>query len=800
MTQFRSAFALAKHLVVILFVALGHTAPAAAAIDMSGNYVGVGIPCQWTFVQTGTALSATGSCADGPFSLSGTIDPITGAFTVTGEVTGACTNIVITATADGEMFTGTYTSSSTPSCGSGPVTGTKCSNGVTDPGEDCDDGNLLDGDCCSSRCRFEPSGSPCAGDGNTCTDDVCDGAGTCTHPPNTTPCDDGNPCTVGDVCAGGTCVSGAPVSASACVQAQTCERTVDHALSWCIARVGAKMRHCYGKTGAACPPTDPAITRMLAAMASAINAQCSDAAMVQALGYGTAATPATVIARVQEACTGEVASIAARTFGGPQGVLLAGADAPTATCLSNASTAALRLVRRETELQAACIAKSHTSRDPCNVEDINTKIATAESTASAMIVAGCPDLKATTGLDAAMYVDRAAAQARCVTAETHGHSGPVALDCGPRAAVTVPTRDHWTKIVLDEATYGTRCGDGSPYAFWVRLPPTGSPSEKVIVWVQGGGLCVSESDCVAKATNLSSAVEDNRPTTGILSTSAADNPFSDWTMVFLPYCTQDLHIGGGITDTFPTIAVERFGAINLRAALRYVRDVLWQDLAATEPEGYRPDRLTVLFTGESSGGIGVNYNYHYLLDDLRWVHTTAVPDSGFALDNGQQDGVQGLGPIIQGETGNLAWGGRPYQPPYCLASTCFVTPTLQAATSPRLKAVPEEQILNVANQADDTETTSNIFPSIAAWINAVRAAYCANQGLNGVRNWLPAQSTPFHTILTAEPRWSSVTAAGETLPMFLAGAIASPDAVTDHVDEGTLVTDYPGVNPIGCLK
>ena len=413
-----------------------------------------------------------------------------------------------------------------------------------------------------------------------------------------------------------------------------------------------------------------------------------------------------------------------------------------------------------------------------------------------MIGAVCPNLKATSGLDAAMYVARAGAQARCVTAAAHGNSAPLALDCGPRAGVTVPTRDRWTKIVLDEATYGTRCGDGSPYAFWLRLPPTGSPSEKVVVDIQGGGSCIFESDCLAASRNLSSAVEDDRPTTGILSTSAADNPFSDWTMVFLPYCTQDLHIGGGITDVFPSITVHRFGAINLRAALRYVRDVLWQDLGATEPEGYRPDRLTVLFGGESSGGSGVNYNYHYLLDDLRWVHTTAVPDSGFTLGNA----AQALGTIIQAETGNLAWGVKPYQPPYCLASTCFATPILQAAASPRLKAVPEQQILNVvSNQADDLQATANLFPSIAAWINAVRAAYCANQGLNGIRNWLPAQSTPSHTILTVESRWSSLTAAGETLPMFLAGAIADPDAVTDHVEEGTLVTDYPGVDPIACL-
>lgn len=80
-----------------------------------------------------------------------------------------------------------------------------CGNGVLDAGEACDDGNRFDGDCCSGFCQFESAGSPCASDGNSCTDDVCNGAGTCTHPNNAAACDDGDYCTVGDICAGGVC-------------------------------------------------------------------------------------------------------------------------------------------------------------------------------------------------------------------------------------------------------------------------------------------------------------------------------------------------------------------------------------------------------------------------------------------------------------------------------------------------------------------------------------------------------------------------------------------------------------------
>ena len=452
------------------------------------------------------------------------------------------------------------------------------------------------------------------------------------------------------------------------------------------------MRRCYLKTGAACPPDDAGGARkLLAKVATRIAARCSDAATVQALGYGAAATPATVTARVQEACTGEVAAIAARTFGGPQGAFLAGAASHHVSCLSAASFGGPQARSDgEANLRAACLAQGRGWGSRVTWRVPTRQIAAAESTARATIGAKCPDLKATIGLDAAMYVDRAAAQARCVTAASHGNSGPLALDCGPRPPVVVPSRDTWTKVVLDQATYGTICGDGSPYAFWLRLPPNGKPSEKVAIDVQGGGSCWADSDCAAASYNLSSATADDHPTAGILSTSAADNPFSDWTMVFVPYCTQDLHIGGGITNVFPSVTVRRFGAINLRAALRYVRDVLWQDLAATEPEGYRPDRLTVLFGGESAGGAGVNYNYHYLLDDLRWVHTTVVPDSLLMLDN--------VATRIVGTAARIETGSRAYQPPYCLDPTCFIGPVLQAATSPRLKAVPEQQIINVSNQ------------------------------------------------------------------------------------------------------
>lgn len=586
------------------------------------------------------------------------------------------------------------------------------------------------------------------------------------------------------------------VAAQAATPAQKCEKTVASAISSCVAGVGAKMRKCYLKTGEACPGTEQGIAKALTKVADKITAKCPDDATVQATGYGATVTRAGLIARAQESCTGEPTQLLARTFGGPHAAVLATADDTLRTCLSEASKAGLKQIKAEASARAACIKKAHGGK-PCDLAKTAAKIAAAQTAASAKIDPVCPDMKTPIGLDPATYVERASAQSRCMTAAGHADSGPLALDCGPRTGVDLPARDTWTQVVLDSAE-GALCGDGSPYAFWLKLPTTGLPSEKVAIDLQGGGVCIFESDCAGVPASLFSALDDGHPSTGLFSPNPLVNPFSDWTLVFLPYCTQDVHIGGGLTSAFPSITVRRHGALNVRAALRYVRDVLWQDLATTDAEGYRPDKLTVLFGGESAGGFGVDFNYHYLLDDLRWAHTTAVPDAGLGLDNGRVLGVQGLGLLVQGETSPLGWGVKPFFPPYCQGSNCGIGPVLQAATAPRLKAVPEQQILNVSNQIDMAQVTTTFFNDAVEWINALRTAFCANKGRNGIFSWFPARTAEYHTILTTASRWSTITAGGELLPDFLAAAFADPDGVEDHVDEGTLVADYPGVAPLGC--
>jgi cysteine-rich repeat protein len=80
-----------------------------------------------------------------------------------------------------------------------------CGNGIVEFDEQCDDGNGVDGDCCSALCRRVPAGTPCGDDGRPCTSDVCDAAGACTHPAGNLGTECRAPedaCDAGDVCDG----------------------------------------------------------------------------------------------------------------------------------------------------------------------------------------------------------------------------------------------------------------------------------------------------------------------------------------------------------------------------------------------------------------------------------------------------------------------------------------------------------------------------------------------------------------------------------------------------------------------
>lgn len=588
------------------------------------------------------------------------------------------------------------------------------------------------------------------------------------------------------------------VPAAALTPGQLCEKSASDALRKCVSKIGKQQQKCYQTTGSACLGTD---AKMIAAHAStekSVLQKCPDQPTVAAALYGPVLTPAGLVARMNEACDSAAASLAARSFGGPHAAVRDAATATDIKCLDGAYKEGLSLIGYGLKEQSSCVRKVHEGKT-CDTASVASKLASRESKSALKIGVRCPTpTESLVTVDAATLASRAAAQARCLVASAHGQTSPLTLDCGPRAAVPVPPLASPTQIILDSDTWGTRCGDGSDYAFWVRPAPAGQPIDRIVVFMQGGGACYDGPTCADQPAARFTSINQNLPTAGIMSSTNASNPFRYWTKVYLPYCTQDLHLGGGVTNEFDEVTVQRYGAINTRTALRYVRDMIWSHLDATDPEGYRGDGVRMLFTGGSAGGFGNAYNYHWVLDDLRWTHTTAAPDSGLGMDNGTPVGVITLGAVAKlPET--PGWNVGPYLPPYCTTAECAeIFDNLQAATSPRLKMLPEQQILNITNQIDGAQAGTTFFPSITPFVNTMRTNYCNLQGSTGIRNFFSGRTASQHIQVNNNIWYYGAVVGGTTLAQWLADAMASPDTVIDKIALGTLQADYPGIQPFPC--
>ena len=152
-------------------------------------------------------------------------------------------------------------------------------------------------------------------------------------------------------------------------------------------------------------------------------------------------------------------------------------------------------------------------------------------------------------------------------------------------------------------------------------------SKNLLVYFNGGGACWNDATCVASLALAGvpaarpaynpSILAENSPIDagGVFNDNEKDNPFKDWSKVFIPYCTGDIHIGsvdtvytdvdGSITG-YPgaPLTVKHRGFDNFMA----VREWLKQNL-----DGKKQKKIKkLLVTGSSAGGYGATLNFPYL--------------------------------------------------------------------------------------------------------------------------------------------------------------------------------------------
>jgi Pectinacetylesterase len=219
--------------------------------------------------------------------------------------------------------------------------------------------------------------------------------------------------------------------------------------------------------------------------------------------------------------------------------------------------------------------------------------------------------------------------------------GPNPGDAAPSGTASRADQE-WTRVVPGG---DCECSDGSKFAFWVRR----ANPKKVVFYLQGGGACFSPKTCARDsdlyAPNLRSAAAPTEQE-GMFDLAEKRNPFSDYSIVYVPYCTGDAHMGDTTRRYAPGLIVRHKGYVNGTAALEY--------LGANFP-----DVTKVAVMGESAGSVAAPFYAGLVSDQLPEAHITVIADGSGSFPDAP--GFNNLG--VAWRTGNTLpdWAAGPYR-------------------------------------------------------------------------------------------------------------------------------------------
>ncbi|MDZ7673535.1 MAG: pectin acetylesterase-family hydrolase [Acidimicrobiales bacterium] len=186
--------------------------------------------------------------------------------------------------------------------------------------------------------------------------------------------------------------------------------------------------------------------------------------------------------------------------------------------------------------------------------------------------------------------------------------------------------------VMHEADEDCECADGSEYTYFSR---TDDP-EKVVLYFQGGGACFSAETCsfsdgTYKVTT--GPADDPTGNPGIFDFDNEANPFAGWSMVFVPYCSGDVHLGDATTEYTDELTVEHNGYVNASQGLDHLVENF-------------PDATDVFVTGSSAGGVPAPLFGGLVSDELPDADVGVLADAS---------GGYSSNPTVNGTIGSL-WG------------------------------------------------------------------------------------------------------------------------------------------------
>jgi len=165
---------------------------------------------------------------------------------------------------------------------------------------------------------------------------------------------------------------------------------------------------------------------------------------------------------------------------------------------------------------------------------------------------------------------------------------------------------EWKKVVPGG---DCQCADGSAYNFWVHR---GDP-QKVVVFLQGGGACFTADTCDPKNELYRTTVSEAPHAEGMFDFADQRNPFADHSVVYVPYCTGDVHLGGATKTYAKGLTIQHKGFANGTAALDHLAEAF-------------PGATRVVVAGESAGSVAAPVYGALVADRLPEAAVTVLAD------------------------------------------------------------------------------------------------------------------------------------------------------------------------------
>ncbi len=191
---------------------------------------------------------------------------------------------------------------------------------------------------------------------------------------------------------------------------------------------------------------------------------------------------------------------------------------------------------------------------------------------------------------------------------------PEATDPSPTdSAAGSVALDQWTAVDPGE---DCMCMDGSPFELWDRpADPT-----KVVLYFEGGGACFSAETCDFEDSTATVNLDLGSPPAGrggIFDQANPENPLADYSVVYVPYCSGDVHIGNKTTEYSEDLTVVHNGYVNATAGLEYML------------EAY-PDVDDLVVAGASAGAVPTPLFAALAADEVPDAKVTTLGDSAGA--------------------------------------------------------------------------------------------------------------------------------------------------------------------------